>query len=306
MITRFSRRHALALGAAFLLGASLSAHAQTTAAQRLLRSHARALPGVQRRLHQALEGQDRRDRHDQAIARRLRQAGARRDRRPGSRRRDAGARLRHRRAAREGKLDSRPTGRSACRTIPRPTPRPSCSSCARAIRSTSRTGTTWPSPASRSSRPIPKTSGGARWNYLAAWGYALAQPGGSDATAKDFVTKIYKNVKVLDSGARGSTTTFVERGIGDVFISWENEAFLALKELGPDKFEIVVPSLSDPCRAAGHRRRQGRGQARHARGCDGLSGVLDHAGRPGHRRQELLPAARCRKWRPSTPSSSST
>ena len=80
--------------------------------------------------------------------------------------------------------------------------------------------------------PNPKTSGGARWNYLAAWAYALAQPGGSDATAKDFVTKIYKNVKVLDSGARGSTTTFVERGIGDVFISWENEAFLAHQGAG--------------------------------------------------------------------------
>jgi len=92
--------------------------------------------------------------------------------------------------------------------------------------------------------PNPKTSGGARWNYLAAWGYALAQSGGNDATAKDLVTKIYKNVKVLDSGARGSTTTFVERGIGDVFISWENEAFLAIKELGRDKLEIVVPSLS--------------------------------------------------------------
>ena len=92
--------------------------------------------------------------------------------------------------------------------------------------------------------PNPKTSGGARWNYLAAWAYALEQPGGSEATARDFVTRIYKNVKVLDSGARGSTTTFVERGIGDVFISWENEAFLAIKELGPQKFEIVVPSLS--------------------------------------------------------------
>lgn len=92
--------------------------------------------------------------------------------------------------------------------------------------------------------PNPKTSGGARWNYLAAWAYALAQPGGSDATAKDFITKLYKNVKVLDSGARGSTTTFVERGIGDVFISWENEAFLAIEQLGPGKFEIVVPSLS--------------------------------------------------------------
>jgi sulfate transport system substrate-binding protein len=92
--------------------------------------------------------------------------------------------------------------------------------------------------------PNPKTSGGARWNYLAAWAYALKQPGGNDATARDLVTKIYQNVKVLDSGARGSTTTFTERGIGDVFISWENEAFLALKELGKDKYEIVVPSLS--------------------------------------------------------------
>jgi len=92
--------------------------------------------------------------------------------------------------------------------------------------------------------PNPKTSGGARWNYLAAWGYALRQPGGDEAKAKDFVTRIYKNVPVLDSGARGSTTTFVERGIGDVFISWENEALLAVKELGQDKFEIVIPSVS--------------------------------------------------------------
>ncbi len=92
--------------------------------------------------------------------------------------------------------------------------------------------------------PNPKTSGGARWNYLAAWGYALKQPGGSEATAKDFVAKIFKNVPVLDSGARGATTTFVERGIGDVLIAWENEAILAIKELGPDKFEIVAPQQS--------------------------------------------------------------
>src|SRR2546427_8421148 len=92
--------------------------------------------------------------------------------------------------------------------------------------------------------PNPKTSGGARWNYLAAWGYARKQKGGDAARAKDFVTALYKNVPVLDSGARGSTTTFVERGIGDVFISWENEAFLAVRELGPEKFEIVVPSVS--------------------------------------------------------------
>jgi sulfate/thiosulfate-binding protein len=92
--------------------------------------------------------------------------------------------------------------------------------------------------------PNPKTSGGARWNYLAAWAYALKQPGGTEAKAKDFVAALYKNVPVLDSGARGSTTTFVQRGIGDVLLAWENEAFLSIKELGPEKVEIVVPSLS--------------------------------------------------------------
>ena len=92
--------------------------------------------------------------------------------------------------------------------------------------------------------PNPKTSGGARWNYLAAWGWALRQPGGDDQKAQDFVAELYRNVPVLDTGARGSTTTFVQRGIGDVLLAWENEAFLALEELGPDQFEIVVPSLS--------------------------------------------------------------
>ena len=92
--------------------------------------------------------------------------------------------------------------------------------------------------------PNPKTSGGARWNYLAAYAYALKKYGNDDAKAREFVGKLYKNVPVLDSGARGSTTTFVERGIGDVLLAWENEAFLAQKELGPDKVDIVVPSLS--------------------------------------------------------------
>ena len=92
--------------------------------------------------------------------------------------------------------------------------------------------------------PNPKTSGGARWNYLAGWAWALKQPGGSEATAKDYVRKLFRNVPVLDTGARGSTTTFVQREIGDVLLAWENEAFLSIKELGPDKVEIVVPSLS--------------------------------------------------------------
>jgi sulfate/thiosulfate-binding protein len=92
--------------------------------------------------------------------------------------------------------------------------------------------------------PNPKTSGGARWAYLAAWGWALKQPGGSEDKAKAFVTDLYKHVPVLDTGARGSTTTFVQRGIGDVLLAWENEAYLAVKELGPDQFEIVNPTTS--------------------------------------------------------------
>ena len=92
--------------------------------------------------------------------------------------------------------------------------------------------------------PNPKTSGGARWNYLAAWAWALKQPGGNEQKAKEFVASIFKNVPVLDSGARGATTTFVERGLGDVLIAWENEAILAINELGKDKFDIVAPSLS--------------------------------------------------------------
>ena len=93
--------------------------------------------------------------------------------------------------------------------------------------------------------PNPKTSGGARWNYLAAWEYAKRQPGGSDAKAKEFVTALFKNVPVLDSGARGSTNTFIQRGIGDVLLAWENEAYLALQEANSkDKVQIVVPSIS--------------------------------------------------------------
>ncbi|OZI39445.1 sulfate transporter subunit [Bordetella genomosp. 1] len=92
--------------------------------------------------------------------------------------------------------------------------------------------------------PNPKTSGGARWNYLAAWAYALQKNNGSTAKAQEFVGELLKHVPVLDTGARGATTTFVERGVGDVLLAWENEAFLAQEELGPDKFDIVVPSLS--------------------------------------------------------------
>lgn len=92
--------------------------------------------------------------------------------------------------------------------------------------------------------PNPKTSGGARWNYLAAWGYAKEKFGGDDAKVRAFMAALFKNVPVLDTGARGSTTTFVQRGIGDVLLSWENEAYLAINELGKDKFEVVYPSVS--------------------------------------------------------------
>jgi sulfate transport system substrate-binding protein len=92
--------------------------------------------------------------------------------------------------------------------------------------------------------PNPKTSGGARWNYLAAWGFELKRSGGDEAKAKDFVTKLYKNVSVLDSGARGATITFVERGVGDVLLAWENEALLAAATLGKGKIEVVAPSVS--------------------------------------------------------------
>jgi sulfate/thiosulfate transport system substrate-binding protein len=92
--------------------------------------------------------------------------------------------------------------------------------------------------------PNPKTSGGARWNFLATWGYALKKFAGDESKVRDFVARLYRNVPVLDSGARGSTTTFVQRGLGDVLIAWENEAYLSLKEFGPDKFEVITPSTS--------------------------------------------------------------
>jgi sulfate/thiosulfate transport system substrate-binding protein len=92
--------------------------------------------------------------------------------------------------------------------------------------------------------PNPKSSGGARWSYLAAWGYALKRNNNDENKAREFVSRLYKNVPVLDSGARGSTTTFAQRGIGDVLLSWENEAYLAINELGKDKVEVVTPSIS--------------------------------------------------------------
>ena len=142
--------------------------------------------------------------------------------------------------------------------------------------------------------PNPKTSGGARWNYLAAWEYARQQNGGSDAKAREFVAALYKNVPVLDSGARGSTTTFMERGIGDVLLAWENEAYLALGE-AKDKVDIVVPSDQHSCGTIGRGRGQGGRPARDACRRAGVSRILVFAGGAGDRGPESLSSARSRK-----------
>ncbi len=146
--------------------------------------------------------------------------------------------------------------------------------------------------------PNPKTSGGARWNYLAAWGYALRANDGDEAKARDFVAKLYRNILVLDSGARAATNTFVQRRQGDVLIAWENEALLAKNEDDGDKVEIVSPSVSilaEPTVAIvdGIVDRHGTRKE-----CRGLSALSLHAGRPGDRREAFLSGrAMSRRWR---------
>jgi len=144
--------------------------------------------------------------------------------------------------------------------------------------------------------PNPKSSGGARWAYLAALGYALKKNNGDDKKAQEFVTRLYKNVPVLDSGARGSTTTFAQRGIGDVLLDWENEAFLALDELGKDKVEVVTPSLSilaEPPVSVS----TGSPPNMAPRRWPGISRISVHRRGPGNRRAPLLPAALARGCR---------
>jgi ABC-type sulfate transport system substrate-binding protein len=135
--------------------------------------------------------------------------------------------------------------------------------------------------------PNPKTSGGARWNYLAAWGYALKKYGSEEA-AKDFVKKLYKNAAVLDTGARGSTVSFAEREIGDVLITWENEAYLVLKEYGADQFQIVAPSVSILGDLGGRRDEK----ARHRSPSQGILALSLQPGRPGTRGETFLSPAR--------------
>ena len=128
--------------------------------------------------------------------------------------------------------------------------------------------------------PNPKTSGGARWNYLAAWAWANKTNGGDEAKNVDFIKALYSHVPVLDTGARGSTVTFAQKELGDVLLAWENEAFLVLDEFGADNFDIVYPPTLDPRRAAGGDRRQERRGARHRRGRQGLSRLSLLARRP--------------------------
>ena len=169
-----------------------------------------------------------------------------------------------------------------------PTPRPSCSWCARATQGNQDWGDLTKEGVEVIT-PNPKTSGGARWNFLAAWAWAKKQYG-SDEKAKDYVQALYKHVPVLDTGARGSTITFVNNQIGDVLLAWENEAFLAKKEQGGENFEIVVPSISilaEPPVAVVDK----VVEERHPQGRRGLPAIPVQRGRPAHRRAELLPAA---------------
>jgi sulfate/thiosulfate-binding protein len=149
--------------------------------------------------------------------------------------------------------------------------------------------------------PNPKTSGGARWNYLAAWAYELDRTKGDQAAARKFVEAIYRNVPVLDSGARGSTTTFAQRAVGDVFISWENEAFLIQQEFGADKFDIVVPPFSILAETARVACRSRDRQAGHAQGGRSLPRLPLFAGGAEDHRSQFLPAKQtrgCRSGRP--------
>ena len=158
--------------------------------------------------------------------------------------------------------------------------------------------------------PNPKTSGGARWNYLAAWAWADKQFGGNQDKVRDYMHELFANVPVLDTGARGSTTTFAQRGIGDVLLAWENEAYLALEELGDDQFEIVLPSISilaEPTVALVDGNIKSDAQREAARGVSRLS--LQPRG-PGDRAQELLSClgherGRSRPTWPASPSSTS-
>ena len=203
------------------------------------------------------------------------------DRRVAGRCRDARARVLTSTRSRRRASCCRSTGRAAFRITAHPTPPRSSSSCARGIRRGFATGDDLVKPGISVITPNPKTSGGARWNYLAAWALGAEATGRYAATAKEFVRKLYKNVPVLDAGARGATTTFVQRGLGDVLIAWENEAFLAIKQLGERQAADRCADGERAGRAAGRGGGQGRAAEGDERGGDGVPAVPLQQGRAG-------------------------
>ena len=247
---------------------------------------------VRRRLRRLVEGEDRRQRDDPPVARRLGQAGALGDRWPRGRRRHARAGLRHRRDRQRSRSSSRADWQ---KRLPHSSSPYTSTYIFLVRKGNPKAIRDWGDlvkPGVSIVTANPKTSGGARWGYLAAYGYALRQPGGNDAKARDFVARLFHQVPVLDSGARGATVTFAERGIGDVLLAWENEAQLALQGVRRRQVRDRLSADEHPRRAAGRGRRQGRRQARHAHGRRGLSRVSLLAERPGDRGAQLLPADR--------------
>ena len=233
----------LARTAVALIALTASAGADTSLLNASYEPTRRFYSAVNKAFAAHWQAQRKRERHHLPIARRLGRAGARGQLRAGSRRGDAGARLRHRRHRQRARLlpsdwqkrlphNSAPYTSTIVFLVRKGNPKQ--------IRD-------WPDLARAGVSvvtPNPKTSGGARWNYLAAWGYALRVNGQDEAKASAFLAQLYRNAPVLDTGARGATITFTRRGIGDVLIAWENEALLAAHEISPGEFEVVVPSVS--------------------------------------------------------------
>ena len=265
-MSRLHRRTALAATAVAALLWTLPASADTTLLNVSYDPTRELYQDFNEAFADALEGGDRRDGHHPAVARRLGQAGARGDRRPRRRRRDAGAGLRHRRDRRQGRQAAQGLAERACRTTARPTPRRSCSWCARAIPKGIKDWDDLVKPGVSGDHAQPEDLGRRALELpRRLWLGAATSSAATRPRPRQFVAELFHNVPVLDTGARGSTTTFVQRGIGDVLLAWENEAFLALNEFGADKFEIVVPPVSilaEPPVARGRRTSTPRARAR--------------------------------------------
>ena len=293
-IMKRSRNRFLNFAALFSTGAavivmSLPAHAQTELLNVSYDPTRELYREFNAAFAQVLETRRRQARRRPSIPFRLRLAGARRHRRIEGGRGDARARRRHRRDRQADRERFPPNWR---KRLPNNST-PYTSTYVFLVRKGNpKSLKDWDDlvkPGVQVIVPNPKTSGGAQWAYLAAWGYADLKFNGDEKQIMEFVRALYRNVPVLDAAARGSTTTFAQRGIGDVLLSWENEAFLAIKELGPDKFDIVVPPLSiraEPPVAlvVGNAEEKGTTD-----GGAGLSRISLQPGRPADHRQELLP-----------------